>query len=152
MWKCFLRVPIPQHSSKEITPVPWCNCQPSLALFSSFHVSLSICLSCLFSFCFLSELLPPATFILQSCHFCVLSISFISFARVMSSLHLSFCLFLFVLQSKCQVLPLYLLLFIPHSPLLSGFYICFSLSLSDPVFFCSDQFQCLWDDALLFKF
>lgn len=80
------------------------SAQP-LALFSSLRVPRSVRLSCLLFYCSLSEPLPPATFILQSCHFCVSSISFISFASFMSIFHLSLCLFLFVLQSNCQVLP-----------------------------------------------
>lgn len=88
------------------------SAQP-LTLFSSLHVPLSIRLSCLRFFCSFSKPLPPATFILQSCHFRVSSISFISFASFMSFFYLSFCLFLFVLQSNCQVLPS--LSFIFHS-------------------------------------
>ena len=145
MGKCFLsslfwhyNVPIPQQNSKEITPGPWCNCQLSLSLAS--HLSMSLFLSVYpvsSPSAYSLSSLPPATFILQSCHFSVSSISFISFASVMSSLYLSFCLFLFVLQSNCQgSLPLYLLFFIPLLPLPSGFCIDFSqltcLSLSSP--------------------
>lgn len=87
-----------------------------LTLFSSLHVPLSIRLSCLLFFCSFSKPLPPATFILQSCHFSVSSISFISFASFMSFFSLCFCLFLFVLQSNCQLLPLSLAFIFHSSP------------------------------------
>ncbi len=114
-----------------------------LTLFSSLHVPLSIRLSCLLFFCSFSKPPPPATFILQICHFCVSSTSFISFASFMSFFCLSFCLFLFVPQSNCQVLPspssIFHFSFHPHLPLPSGFYIDFHsllvfhlLSLSGP--------------------
>lgn len=112
------------------------SAQP-LTLFSSLHVPLSIRLSCLLFFCSFSKPPPPATFILQICHFCVSSTSFISFASFMSF----FCLFPFVPQSNCQVLlslsSIFHFSFHPHLPLPSVFYIDFhslhvSLSLSGP--------------------
>lgn len=130
----------------------------SLTLPSSLRVPLSIHVCCLFPFCSFAKSLPSATFIPQSCHFCASSISFISFASFMSFLYPSFCLFLFVLQFNCQAFPLSRLFFIPHLPLPSGFYIdfsqltCFSFTLTLWPFYCSDQFQCLCDDAPLYKF
>lgn len=115
------------------------SAQP-LTLYSSLHVPFSSHLSCLLYFRLFSQPLPHATFILQSCHFCISPISFISFASIMSSLYLSFCLFLFVLQSNCQDLPSVCCIFLSSpSSALCFFHIDFltslvfhSLSLSGP--------------------
>lgn len=116
---------MPWFLNKTLKKLLWTMMQLSaqpLTLFSFLHVPLSIRLSCLLSFCSFSKPLPPATFIPQSCHFCVSSISFISFASFMSFVYLSLCLFLFPLQSNCQVhTPLCILFFIPHLLLPSGF-------------------------------
>lgn len=127
------------------------SAQP-LTLFSSLHVPLSIRLSCLLFFCSFSKPPPPATFILQICHFCVSSTSFISFASFMSFFCLSFCLSVFVPQSNCQVLPslssIFHFSFHAHLPLPSGFYIDFHSLL---VFHSLSGLLLLWSISVLMR-
>lgn len=112
----------------------------SLALPSSISMAFFLSVYPVSSLSAFTKPAPPATLILQSCCFCVSYISFITFATFMCFLSLYF-LFLYVLQSTCQVLHLSLF-FIHHLCLPSGFHSLVAfLSLSGP-FYCN-QFQCL---------
>lgn len=150
---CLHHVLILQHNSKEITE-PWYNCLPRLLI----SACSSFCLFCLLSSCSFSKLLPPASFILQSCHFSVLSRSFISFASFTSFLYLLLCLSLFVLHSNFHVFPfsIFSFSFISFHCSQLFTYIFHNILDFHPLslwpFYCTDQFQCLSADASLFKF